>query len=149
MRREVAGGEVKRDVPVLEVEGRGAIIVIQNALLDRNVAGLQIEEAVQRGLARFSWLAGLRLVGRAVGVDDQVQLGPEDDQFAQGKMRNPESHPAPRNAHLLNLCVGRFAGSFKAMDDHAVRLGLQAEKMPVEGADLDPPAGGRLQFDHH
>ena len=69
-------------MPVLKVEFRGTVLVMQIALLDQYVTDLHIKKTVDHGLARRSGLAGLRLVGRAVGVDDQVQLGVNDLQVA-------------------------------------------------------------------
>ena len=55
---DVAGGKVERDVAILEVEGGGAILVVQHALLDHNAAGLQIEELSSAGLPCFLGLRG-------------------------------------------------------------------------------------------
>ena len=82
--REVAGGKVERNIPVLEVEGSGAILIVQKALLDGDVAGLQIKKAIQ--IADLPGLRGLRGCGWLVepsGIDDQVDLGLENLQIAQ------------------------------------------------------------------
>jgi hypothetical protein len=49
---------------------------------------------------------------------------------------------------VLDLGVGRFAGGFKAVNDHAARIGLKIEQMPVKGGDLDAPAGGLFDLGH-
>ena len=36
---KIAGVEVQRDITILEVEAGGAVLVVQNALLDRNITG--------------------------------------------------------------------------------------------------------------
>ena len=136
-------------MPVLEVELRGAILVIQIALLDRYMTGLHIEEHVERRLTRFSGLAGLRLVGRAVGVHNDVKLWLHYFQVAQENARAQETQHTEAHTHALGLGVGRLAGSFEAVDDKPAGLGLLTEQMPVEGGDFDAPAGGRLQYVHH
>ena len=91
----------------------------------------------------------MRLVGRAVGVDDQVQPGLGDFQFAQQQARAQEAQHAQPHAQAANLGVRGFARSFQAVDDQPVRLGLQMEQTPVKKGDFHPSAGGSLDFAHH
>jgi hypothetical protein len=125
--REIAGGKVEGNAPVLEIEAGGAVLVVQNALLDGDAADLQIEEAVQGGLTRLLRLARLRLVGGAVGVDDQMELGLKNLQAAQREVGNPPAQHAPLHAHGFDLGVGRFAGGLMAVNDDSSGLGLQAQ----------------------
>jgi hypothetical protein len=146
---DVAGGKVEWNVAILKIEGRGAILIVQVALLDHNQAGLQIEKPFGERLARPSGLARPRLVGRSVGVDDQVQPGLEDFELPQADARAPEeAQQAQPHAQAANLGVGRFTWSFKAVNDHSVRLGLEMQKIPVERGDFNAPAGRRLQLLH-
>ena len=88
----------------------------------------------------------MRLVGRAVGVDDQVQLGTGDFQIAQQDARAPEIQDAQPDAQVFHLGVRRLAGSFKAVQNQPARIGFKIGQMPVKGADLGAPAGGRFQL---
>jgi hypothetical protein len=58
------GVEVEQGKAVLEVELGGAILEVQHALLDGDVAGLEIEDRIEHGLGQA--LLGLRGVGTLV-----------------------------------------------------------------------------------
>ena len=45
---KIAGVEVERNITILEIEAGGAVFVAQNAFLDQDVTGPQIEEGIQR-----------------------------------------------------------------------------------------------------
>ena len=146
--RGVAGGEVKREEAILKVKGGGAILVVQRTLLYLYAVCLQIKESVQRRLAGLSRLARLRLVGRAVGVNDQMQLGTGDFQVAQQDARSEKAQNADLHPKLADLGVRSFACSFEAVDDQSVGFGLKMKEIPVEGSDFNPSAGGALHLVH-
>ena len=133
-------------MPVLKIKSGRAILIVENALFHLDVARFEIKECVDRGLARLFLLAGLGLVCRAVGVDDQMQLRPEDFQIAQQNARAPETQNADSRAQALGLEIRRLARGFKAMDDDSARFELQIEQPPVEGSNLRAPARGCLDI---
>ena len=58
--RNVVRPEVQRNMPVLKIVRNGAIVVIEYAVFNLDVAGLEVEECVQRMC--LCLLARLRLV---------------------------------------------------------------------------------------
>ena len=146
---EIVGSKIERDESILEVKGRGAVLVFQKALLDRNVAGLEIEKFVEYAALRLFRRGGVRLVGRAVRIDNQMQPGPVDFQVSQQDARAQEAQHTQPHAQAFDLGVGRLARAFEAVDDQPISLCLPPEQIPVEGADFDASASGNLQPVHH
>ena len=114
---------------------------MQNSLLDRDMAGLHVEQRVERGLARSSGLARVRLIGRSVGIDDEVQAGMLDLQAVQPNVGTEEVAHAPVHTQALDLRVRRLAGIFQSVNHQPVRFGLEMEQPPVKRRDLSPAAG--------
>ena len=81
--QRIVGREIERQITVLVVETCGSAVVVEAALLDRNVPGMEFEELVDCRLRRALRQARVRLIRRSVGIDDQVQAGPVDLQAAQ------------------------------------------------------------------
>ena len=113
------------------------------------MAGLEIEKFVEYAALRLFRRGGVRLVGRAVRIDNQVEPGPVDFQVSQQDARAQEAQHAQPYAQAFDLGVGRLAWAFEAVDDQPVRLGLPPEQIPVKGADFYASAGGKFQPVHH
>ena len=86
-------------------------------------------------------LARMRLIGRSVGIDDEVQAGPVNLQAAQPNAGTEKIAQAQNHAQMLDFRVGRFAGIFQAVNHHAVGFGFEMEQAPVERCNLRPAAG--------
>ena len=114
---------------------------MQHPLLDRDMAGPHVEQRVESGLVRTAGPPRMRLIGRSVGIDDEVHAGPVDLQAAQPNARTEEVAHAHVHAQALDLCVRRLAGIFQAVNHQPVRLGFEMEQAPMKGCDLDPAAG--------
>ena len=143
--RNVVGIKVQRGDPILKVEGRSAILEDHNSLLHRNVPRLHIEERIEGVLALLSGLARAGLIGRAVCVNDEVEPGPIHLQVTQQNVRTEEIEQAKARMYALDTGIGRFAGSFKPVNDQAAHISFQIEQMPVEGGDLDTPTSRLIQ----
>ena len=52
--RHVIGSQVEPCESILEIEIRGAVLVVQHALLDRDMARLEIEKRIEHWLARLA-----------------------------------------------------------------------------------------------
>ncbi len=74
----------------LKVEFRSAVLVIEGALFQGDAAGLQVEELVERAFAGSAWPGGSGLVGRSIGIDDQMQRGVHDLEITQQDARAEE-----------------------------------------------------------
>lgn len=142
---DVAGVQIEQLEAILKVEGGCAVLVVEFAFLHGNVAGLQIEKAIENGLACLAWLARLGLVGRTAGVDDQVERRTEDLQVAEQNLRTPEAENADLQAQALHLGIRRLSGCFKAVNHDPAGIGLEAEQMPMKRCDLHTPAGSGFQ----
>ena len=105
------------------------------------MASLQVKKRIERGFTRFARSARLGLVGRAVGIDNQVNCWAGNDKIAQQNPGAPKSQHADARPQFLGLRVGCFALSFAAVNNQSTGLGLKIEKMPVEGCNLNAPAG--------
>ena len=145
-KRHIVGFEVEREIAILSVECGGAIVVIQHSLFDRDLAGTQIEERVDCRLAVLFGPERARLIRRTVGIDDEVQLGPDNLQVAQGNMRSEEAEDAHLDAQAVDLGVGSFAGILSAMNDDPVGLSFEMKKTPMKRRNLSPTAGGRFNL---
>ena len=55
------------------------------------MAGLQVEEDVERGFAGIRGLARPGLIGRAVAIDDEVARGARNLKIAEKNARAPKS----------------------------------------------------------
>ena len=80
----------------------------------------------------FGFVLGVRLVGCAVGIDDEVELGLDDVEIAQQNARVYEVEDAECHVKMIDTRVGCFAGRFKAVDDEAADVGFEIEQIPVE-----------------
>ena len=83
----------------------------------------------------------MRLIRRAVGIDDEVQPGLDNFEVAQRKLRTEKAEDAHLHAQAVDFGVGRFAGILEAVNHDAVRFGLEMEQTPVKGSDLGAAAG--------
>ena len=81
------------------------------------------------------------LVSLAAGINDEVKLGAGDFEIAEQDAGVDEAEQAAADAEMIDARIGRLAGSFKAVNDQAVDIGLEVEQMPVEGADFNSSAG--------
>ena len=107
---------------------------------------MQVEKGIERGLAAAPRLAGMGLVGRAVGIDDEVQCGAGDFEIAEQNVGLQIPSRLKRTRRRSTLRVGRLAGRFDAVNDQAAGFGLKIEQIPVEGGHLNPAAGGLFEL---
>src|SRR5580658_6724328 len=147
--RNVVGFKVERSVAILEVERSRATVIVQHSAVDCDVAGLEIEKLVESGLAGPRSAQWMRLVGRAVGVDDEMDLGMRDVEIAQENARAEDVKNAGPRAQPVDLHVGRVARIFETVNDDAVGFCLEMEQAPVEGRDFRATAGGGFDFGDH
>ena len=138
----VGGFEVERVIAILSVESGGAIVQIESSMLNRDLAGAKVEEGVECGFAGFLRPARTRLVGRAVAINNEVQLRPHNFEIAQRNMRSEKAKDADLDAEAVDRCVGRFVGILSAMNDDAVCFRFEMEKAPMKRPDLRASAGG-------
>jgi hypothetical protein len=89
--RKIVGGEVKGSGPGLKIEGGSAVVVVQDALLDRDATGLEIEQPYKRRPGGEARPARMRLIGGSIAVDDEMKLRMSDFQIAQAKVRTEEA----------------------------------------------------------
>ena len=133
--------KIERNVSILEIiDLVGTIVVIEDAMFDLDVTGLQIEHRIDgvRGRPSMRWL---RLVGGSVGIDDEVNLRLHDVEVAQQNARAPEIEDIDRDVKRRELGVGRFSLRFATVQDHSIGIGFEFEKAPMERADFCASAG--------
>ena len=119
------GNKVERLEAILKVESRGAILIIQNAVLNGKMTGLEVEEGVEGGLFRFAGFARLGLVGGSVGIHDEVKGRADDGQVAQQDARGPQTEHADPDPQAVRLGIGRFTRGFAAVNHHATGVGFE------------------------
>ncbi len=88
----------------------------------------------------------MRLVGRLVAIDDQVELRFEHFEIAQLNVRTEQAQDADARAQAFHLRVGRLAWIFEPMNHHSGSFGFEIHQPPVKTANLDASPRGCFEL---
>src|SRR3569833_1661871 len=103
-------------------------------MLNFNVASLEIEECVDRVRGGFDF--GLRLVGGAVVIGNDVNLRLHNFEVAEENARAPEIEDVDGNVDGVDLGIGYFALRLAAVEGKSVDVHFELQKVPAKRANL-------------
>ena len=139
-----AGGfELERRIQLLaaQIEWRLALrLDFENPVLQVKASDGQLENGFHRIAGVFH--LGLRQIGAAIGVDDQVDLGITDVQRQDIDVAFEERNDLESHHDGIGMQQHRFAGRFGAGDFERGDLGPHLFPIQVKPADAHAPAGG-------
>ena len=127
-----------------KIERRLEVRNMQRSLFHGELADLRVIERIHHRLVCLPWAARMRLVRRAVGVDDQVEFRPLDLSLAQDDVRWRAKREQPQYSHLqsqpIHMRVRSLICRLEPMNRNPRRLRSQMQQIPVKCAHLDAPA---------
>ena len=153
------GDVVHVDVKIvgIQVERDGTVVEQHSAVGELNLAGLQVQKRIKDRLVAGGLGFWDGLVGAAVLVDDEVDLRLVDVQQREGDVLHCASAACGMSQEVLERDadkdaiggdVRRLSGTFKAMDDEAIRFYRKVPQAKVNGGEIDLATSGFFQRRH-
>src|SRR5665213_568664 len=124
-------------MPILCVEGRGAVINVYESLLHRQMPDLHIKKLVDGPIVRFPGMARLWKVGRPIQINDDVKDRARNIQFCQSYARAPQSQQAHPRPQVIELSERRFTLQLPSVNHQAVCLCFEPQQLPMERCNLN------------
>jgi len=146
--RDIGDGDAK--IVGCEIKGDGPLVDDCGAVVQDGAVYLEVEDGVGDGLVIFGGDPRVRLIGRAVGIDDQVDGGTvqlevvePDPGTEDGGAEEGDDFHAHEDA--LGMGIRCFAGGLEAMDGEVIGFELEVKQAPAEGSEFDAATGGAFE----
>jgi hypothetical protein len=106
---------------------------------------LKVEERIGDGFIARAFGFGVRLVGRSVGVNDEMNDRMVSFQVVKADLGSKEGDDFYTDKEPVDVRIGDLSRRFEAVDGEVVGLELEAQQTPAEGPQLNATSGSSLK----
>ena len=120
-----------------QIEGCRLLIDDRQPIVQLGAIHLKVEERIRDGFIARAFGFGVRLVGRAVGVNDEMNDRMVSFQVVKADLGSKEGDDFYTDEEPVDVRIGNLSRRFEAMDGEVVGLEFEAQQTPAEGAQFN------------
>ena len=132
-----------------QIEGCRLLVDDRQAIVQLGAIHLKVEERVGYGFVVRAFGFGMRLVGRAVGINDEMNDRMVSFQVVKADLRSKEGDDFHADEEPVDVRIRDLSRRFEAVDGEVVGLEFEAQQTPAEGPQLNPASCSSFKYGDH